>query len=84
VLASRRNGGRSANVASVRIFFDHVSDDQLLELHRDSLELREQAFNEPGAPSWVRDARAARHDEIIRELLARELIACDDDERGQR
>ena len=64
----------------MRIFFDHVDDEQLLELHRSSLELREQAFNEPGAPSWVRDARAARHDEIIRELLARRLIARDERE----
>ncbi|HTK96476.1 MAG TPA: hypothetical protein VL379_00515 [Pseudomonadales bacterium] len=50
-----------------------VTNAALLELHRESTELRETAF-QSGVPAWARDQQSARHDEIVREMVRRGLL----------
>jgi hypothetical protein len=50
-----------------------ITNAALLDLHRESIELREAAF-QSGVPAWLRDQQSARHDEIVREMVRRGLL----------
>ena len=50
-----------------------ITNAALLELHRQSIELHEAAF-QSGVPAWSRDQRSARHDEIVREMVRRGVL----------
>ena len=50
-----------------------ITNAALLDLHRESIELREAAF-QSGVPAWSRDQQSARHDEIVREMVRRGLL----------
>lgn len=50
-----------------------ITNAALLELHRESIGLREAAL-QSGVPAWARDQQNARHDEIVREMVRRGLL----------
>ena len=54
--------------------FTDVSNAALLELHRDSINRREESFR-PGFRPWARDLCIERHDAIVREMIRRGLLA---------
>jgi hypothetical protein len=57
----------------MRVPLDHISNASLLDLHEESIRLRDEAFDED-APRWALRSRVIRHDEIVQALVARGLF----------